>query len=64
MGPTPVVLWVLFAAWPYILASVVLEFGHCLSLIRAYRSESAGRPHQRHTSESRLHQSMATADAK
>jgi drug/metabolite transporter (DMT)-like permease len=87
MGPTPVVLWVLFAAllhatwnallhrsgdrvwlvgmmsipyivvsavgvvvlplpapaaWPYILASVVLEFGYCLSLIRAYRSGDFG----------------------
>jgi drug/metabolite transporter (DMT)-like permease len=30
------------AAWPYILASVVLEFGYCLSLIRAYRSGDFG----------------------
>lgn len=30
------------AAWPYIMASVVLEFGYCLSLIRAYRSGDFG----------------------
>jgi drug/metabolite transporter (DMT)-like permease len=30
------------AAWPYILASVVLEFGYCLALIRAYRSGDFG----------------------
>jgi drug/metabolite transporter (DMT)-like permease len=30
------------ASWPYILASVVLEFGYCLSLIRAYRSGDFG----------------------
>jgi drug/metabolite transporter (DMT)-like permease len=30
------------AAWPYILASVALEFGYCLSLIRAYRSGDFG----------------------
>jgi drug/metabolite transporter (DMT)-like permease len=30
------------AAWPYILASVVLEFGYCMSLIRAYRSGDFG----------------------
>jgi len=30
------------ASWPYILASVVLEFGYCISLIRAYRSGDFG----------------------
>jgi drug/metabolite transporter (DMT)-like permease len=30
------------AAWPYIFASVVLEFGYCLALIRAYRSGDFG----------------------
>jgi drug/metabolite transporter (DMT)-like permease len=30
------------AAWPYILASVVLEFCYCLALIRAYRSGDFG----------------------
>ena len=29
-------------AWPYIAASVVLEFGYCLALIRAYRSGDFG----------------------
>ena len=30
------------AAWPYIAASVVLEFGYCLALVRAYRSGDFG----------------------
>lgn len=30
------------ASWPYIAASVVLEFAYCLSLIRAYRSGDFG----------------------
>ncbi|HEY3597308.1 MAG TPA: DMT family transporter [Paraburkholderia sp.] len=30
------------ASWPYILASVVLEFVYCLALIRAYRSGDFG----------------------
>ncbi len=30
------------AAWPYIIASVVLEFGYCLALVRAYRSGDFG----------------------
>jgi drug/metabolite transporter (DMT)-like permease len=29
-------------AWPYIAASVVLEFGYCLALVRAYRSGDFG----------------------
>jgi hypothetical protein len=30
------------AAWPYIFASVVLEFGYLLALIRAYKSGDFG----------------------
>lgn len=30
------------ASWPYIGASVVLEFGYCLALVRAYRSGDFG----------------------
>jgi len=30
------------ASWPYIAASVVLEFAWCIALIRAYRSGDFG----------------------